>query len=127
MSRGVKREIKPNAPEPLMSQAECLSFSCRILNDIYCIIIAGEALASVYHEPRFVASRRSDPEIARMTVKDSYFQLPRNQLAFFEKFAISSMETTLEEEGTVFGPLGKWLLESILSDRESMGRHGRSL
>ena len=29
------------------------------------------------------------------------------------------MEDMPEEEGVAFGPFGKWLLESILSDRES--------
>jgi hypothetical protein len=111
------RETKQTTPEPQRIPAAS-EFKNRMRRAFYRTLIAGGALAGVYHEPRFVASRHPDPEIAGMTIND-YFKLSRHRLAFFDQFAISNMEEMPEEEEAAFGPFGKWLLENILSDRES--------
>jgi len=96
-------------------------FENRIRKAIFRMIIVSGALAGAFHEPRFAAARHPDPEISGLrALNTTYpFELTKKQLAFFDQFGISNMEEMPEEEEAVFGPLGRWLLESILSDKES--------
>ena len=93
-------------------------FVRRMQKAMYRTLISGGSLAGVYQEPGFVVSRHPDSEIAAIH-PNNFFQLTRRQLAFFDQFAISNMDSMPKEEETAFGPFGKWLLESILSDKEA--------
>ena len=84
--------------------------------------IVGAALAGTYKEPMFKARAHPDPEIRTLPKRVSrydYWRIGEKDLAFLLQFTICNLETTLEAQDGVFGPVAEWLLDSILSDQES--------
>jgi hypothetical protein len=100
-------------------------FTARLHKALYRVLIAGASLAGAYHEPMFEAkSKGLDLPKPGTNAED----LTAEQLAFLEQFAVCNLDPTPEAEEAVFGPLGNWLLESILADhaaREAMARRFR--
>ncbi|KAK0721155.1 hypothetical protein B0H67DRAFT_486690 [Lasiosphaeris hirsuta] len=88
----------------------------RLHRAIYRILVAGAALAGAYNEPLFLAEKHGDPDIRCLPGVDD---LGDKHFSFFAQFAVSNMEASPESEEAVFGPLGDWLLESILSDEHA--------
>jgi hypothetical protein len=87
----------------------------RMHKAIYRVLIAGAGLASAYNEPIFAA--KSQPEL-ELTHDQFPTHLSEKQLKFLKGFTVCDMNATPEAEEAVFGPLGAWLLETILSDQE---------
>lgn len=90
-------------------------WQARMHRAIYRVLIAGAALAGAYNEPIFVA--KSQPDL-KLTPGEFPTFLSEEQLRFLKGFTVCDIDATPEEEDAVFGPLGAWLLETILSDRE---------
>jgi hypothetical protein len=82
---------------------------------IYRVLIAGARLAGAYNEPIFAAKSQPDLEL---TPGEFPTRLSEKQLKFLKGFTVCDMDATPEAKGAVFGPLGAWLLETILSDKE---------
>lgn len=102
------------------SGPEDREFETRVVKTSLKLLICGAALAGVYNEPLFQARSSGDPELKRLVDSPGdYRDLSHRQLEFLERFAVCNMQATPEAEEAVFGPLGDWLLSSILSDSEA--------
>ncbi len=88
------------------------------------LVIVGAALA--YQNPLIKALKHPDPEIralARATPLEhpllgSVDDPSQKELAFLLQFAVCDLIATLKAQDAVFGH-SEWLLDSILSDKES--------
>ncbi|AEO71974.1 uncharacterized protein THITE_2093475 [Thermothielavioides terrestris NRRL 8126] len=101
-------------------------FTARLHKAFYRVLIAGAALAGAYHEPMFKA--KLEPGLGLPKPGADAERLTAEQLAFLEQFAVCNLDPAPEAEEAVFGPLGNWLLETILADhaaREAMARRFR--
>ncbi|KAL2173894.1 uncharacterized protein P884DRAFT_210409 [Thermothelomyces heterothallicus CBS 202.75] len=108
-------------------------WQARVHKAIYRVLISAAALAGAYIEPLFAAKSR--PGLELTVTSTTRGQLSERQLEFLEQFAVCNMNPAPAAEEDVFGTLGSWLLETILSDRrgrEAMAKrfdegYGRAL
>jgi len=94
----------------------------RVDQTVYRLLILGAALSGAYQEPFFKA--REHPNPARRGLRE---RLENHQssgfwqddLAFLVEFTVYDLEASPDAQETLFGPVAEWLLDNILSDRES--------
>ncbi|KLU83285.1 hypothetical protein MAPG_02349 [Magnaporthiopsis poae ATCC 64411] len=110
-------DARASGPE---DRARMRRFETRVIKAFLKLFICGAALAGAYNEPLFRARSSGDPELERLVDSPGdYRDLSGRQLEFLERSAVCNMQATAEAEEAVFGPLGDWLLSSILSDSEA--------
>jgi hypothetical protein len=91
----------------------------RVQKAFYRVFIVGAALAGAYNEPVVKLKSEFGVELGPGTDTDSYpiIQLSEKELKFLEQFAVCNMNATPEAYEAVFGPVGDWLLETIMADK----------
>ncbi|CEJ89974.1 hypothetical protein VHEMI05788 [[Torrubiella] hemipterigena] len=89
---------------------------------IYRSFIVSSSLAGIYMEPVMEALRSSDAEIQAILSAE---RLSHRQLDFLEQYPAYKDKTSAKDNHELFGTLGDWLLDNILSQgalREDMER-----
>ena len=116
---------------PPEDPARMPEWTARVSHAVFRLLIVGAALAGAYKEPLFKALEHPDPEIQalprRVPREPSHItwewardnKLGHKEIAFLLQFAVCDLDASLEAQDAVFGPIADWLLESILSDKES--------
>ncbi len=113
----------PEHPDRIAEWIACVSHA------MFRLLILGAALAGAYKEPLLKALEHPDPEVKALLqrVPQHYSDadwrgvesLGQKEMAFLLQFAVCDLGATLEAQDAVFGPIAEWLLDSILSDKES--------
>jgi hypothetical protein len=114
---------------PAEDPARMPEWTARVSHAVFRLLIVGAALAGAYNEPLFKALKHPDSviqDLARRVPRD-YSEhcgegvkgLGQKEMAFLLQFAVCDLDATLEAQDAVFGPIAEWILESILSDKES--------
>jgi hypothetical protein len=111
---------------PPEDPARMPEWTARVSHAVSRLLIVGAALAGAYQEPLFKVLEHQDPEIQALPRRaaqglsdDTQNILGQKEMAFLLQFAVCDLDATLEAQDAVFGPIAEWLLESILSDKES--------
>jgi hypothetical protein len=112
---------------PPEDPARMPEWTARVSQTVFRLLIVGAALAGAYKEPLFKALEHPDPDIQALArrVPQYYFKnqgwdrLQEKEMAFLLQFPVCDLDATLEAQDVVFGPIAQWLLDSILSDKES--------
>ncbi|KAK4233428.1 hypothetical protein C8A03DRAFT_38868 [Achaetomium macrosporum] len=112
---------------PAEDPARMPEWTARVSLAVFRLLIVGAGLAGAYKESLLKALEHPDPEIKALPrrVPRDYSQdngrnsLGQKELAFLLRFAVCDLDATLEAHDAVFGPIADWLLDSILSDKES--------
>lgn len=101
--------------------ARMAEWYARFDRTVYRVLTLGAALAGAYQEPMFRARDHPDTDIATLGKRVLEHQRSESwekDLAFLMQFAVCDLAAPLEAQEAIFGPVGDWLLENILSDRE---------
>ncbi len=125
-------EIRPMHGEPALvtekparmpeEPARMPEWQARVDQAVYRVLTLGAALAGAYQEPMFKAGEHPDPDINTLRKRAADHRHSESwgkKLAFLMQFAVCDLAAPLDAQEAIFGPVGDWLLENILSDRES--------
>ena len=103
-------------------------WTARVSHAVFRLLMVGAALAGAYKQPLFKALEHPDPEIQalpRRVLPDfspedtTENALAQKEMAFLLQFTVCDLNATVEAQDAVFDPIAKWLLQSILSDKEA--------
>lgn len=101
--------------------ARMAEWQARVDQTVYRVLTLGAALAGAYQEPMFKAREHPDPDIktlGKRVLDHRHSESWGKDLAFLMQFPVCDLAATIDEQEAIFGPVGDWLLENILSDRE---------
>ncbi len=94
----------------------------RLDQTAYRLLILGAALAGAYQEPLFKAREHPDPALKGLRKRFENHQSStflRDDVAFLAQFTVCDLEASPDAQHALFGPTAEWLLDNILSDKES--------
>ncbi|KAK3899176.1 hypothetical protein C8A05DRAFT_46695 [Staphylotrichum tortipilum] len=110
-------------PAPMEEPSRIPEWLARVDQKVFRLLILGASLAGAYQEPLFKAREHPDP--ARRTLRQRLKNHQssgfwKDDLAFLMQFDICDLAAPADMQEALFGPAAEWLLDNILTDRESI-------